>query len=498
MMLTARTRLALDILGAAIVLGCTGDLLLRAVPWGLNAALAVLLLVGTTALLVRRHAIPTNATTRWLALATLIIGLAFMQRDAEALVQLDLLALLVTLGLAAASLHGWRLTALLPLDVLKTLIVGGGATIVGSLLVIGQDVRWEELREGTRFRRLQPVVLGVLVAAPLLLIFGGLFASADRVFGSALENAFAVDLERVVSHVALITFFTALAAGYWRWSLIARGPTGTTLVSSRSLGIVPVATALALLNLLFLVFVLVQIRYFFGGAALVEGTTGLTYAEYARQGFFQLVTASVLTLPVILGASHAVRHETPRNLGVFRTLAAVLLLLLAVIMIAAFERVRLYVDAYGLSETRLYATAFMILLIWVFGWLAWTTLRGRGERFAFGALLQGFAALVALHALNPDAFIVRANLSRVPEGRSFDTQYALTLGADAVPGLLRALPDLDPEARCLVAAELLDRWSPDHAGDWRTWNAGRARAAALVSAQRPQLEPLSCPVKEKP
>jgi hypothetical protein len=493
---TTKTRLAIDILGAAAFLGCAGDLLLRAEPWGVNATAAVAALLATLALLTRRHATPVPVTARWLALAALLLGFAFMLRDAAALVTLDILALLVLLALGAASLQGRSLTSLLPFDFLWALIVGGAATIVGSVLLVGQDVRWEELRAGSRFRRLQPVVLGIVLALPLLFVFGALFASADRVFGQTLETLIAVDLETVASHGALIAFLALLAAGYLRWSLIARGPGPLPALASGgpALGIVPVATAVGLLNVLFLLFVLVQIRYFFGGAALVERTTGLTYAEYAREGFFQLVAASVLTLPVILGANHAVRHETPRNVRIFRVLAAVLLLLLGVIMTSAFERVRLYVAAYGLSESRLYATAFMILLVWVFGWLAWTTLRGRGHRFVFGALVQTFAALVALHAVNPDAFIVRANLNRAPEERPFDAAYAVTLGADAVPPLLQALPTLEPAARCLVATTLLDRWSATPARDWRTWNRARARAIALVDAQRAALEAATCPL----
>jgi len=76
----------------------------------------------------------------------------------------------------------------------------------------------------------------------------------------------------------------------------------------------------------------VQLRYFFGSAALIEQTSGLTYAGYARQGFFQLVTASALVLPILLGADHLVRGAAPAQVRVFRQLAGLLLGLLAVIM----------------------------------------------------------------------------------------------------------------------------------------------------------------------
>ncbi len=61
------------------------------------------------------------------------------------------------------------------------------------------------------------------------------------------------------------------------------------------------------MNLLFLAFVLVQLRFLFGGSGLEEQRVGLTYAEYARHGFFELVVVAVLVLPLILGADVAAK-----------------------------------------------------------------------------------------------------------------------------------------------------------------------------------------------
>ena len=66
------------------------------------------------------------------------------------------------------------------------------------------------------------------------------------------------------------------------------------------LGIVELGIVLGLLDVLFLAFVLVQFRYLFGGAELVQVSATLTYAEYARRGFFELVAVAAL-----LAADHA-------------------------------------------------------------------------------------------------------------------------------------------------------------------------------------------------
>ena len=476
-------------------------------PWGLNVTLGTAALVGTAAWLVRRNNVRPGPDTPWLAITALLLGAAFLRRDAEPLAAFDMMAMVITLSLAAASLQGERVSTWYPFDYARGIVTAMFASVVGSLPLIFKDIQWRELPRDDRTRHMRGAAFGVLIAVPLLIVFAALFASADPVFSSVLSNLFAVNMESVIQHSVLIVFWGALTAGYLRWGMLGR-PVALQSPDAKPIeSVVPLATALGLLNFLFLMFVIVQLRYFFGGASIVEETSGLTYAQYARQGFFQLVVASGLVLPVLLGADHLVGTGTVVQVRVFRQLAALLLVLLAIIMASALQRMRLYVQAYGLTDDRLYATAFMILLIGVFAWFAWTVLRGVRHRFTFGALMQAFAVLAGLHILNPDAFIVNANLNRPVAERPFDAQYAASLGADAVPLLVEALPNLNEADRCTVVGKLLDRWSSlqtfesltvtgPRRTDWRSWNWSRARARALVSQRMDQLTS-ACPTALK-
>lgn len=489
---TNRTRIGLEILGTGLVLGVLGDSLLRAMPWGLNVTLCAAALTTAAVLLVRRHGLTPGPDAPWLALTVVLLGAAFMRRDSEVLAQFNVIAMIIALALGAASLHGARLAARRPLEYVRDGVTAAGGTIAGGVMLVAHDIDWRELPQEGRLRHVRSVGLGVLLAAPLLVIFGALFASADTVFSNIMRNVFAFDAASAASHTIATLAWAAITAGYLRWSLLARPDTLPAPTSASATGLVPVATALGLINLMFLLFVVVQLRYFFGGATLVEETTGLTYAQYAREGFFQLMVASGLVLPVLMGADHLVRGETAAHLTTFRRLASLLLVLLAVVMASALQRMRLYVGAYGLSEDRLYATAFMVLLLGTFAWFGWTVLRGRRGPFAFGALIQGFAVLAGLHVLNPDAFIVRTNLNRPAAERPFDAQYALALGADAVPRLLEALPRLDEQSRCVVATRLLAKWDSASQPDWRTWNWSRSRARRLVAERADALRAVTC------
>jgi hypothetical protein len=368
---------------------------------------------------------------------------------------------------------------------------------IGVVPLVGRDVAWSELPRGGRLRQVRAVALGGVLAFPLLVVFGGLFSSADAVFHDVVADLFAINFGSILGHIALFGIFTALSAGYLRGALLRAAPSRWLTDDSRlSLGLIPVATALGLVNFLFLIFVVIQLRYLFGGAELIASATGLTYAEYARRGFFELVMVSGLVLPLLGGADWLVRSESREHQRTFRQLAIVLLLLLAVVMASALVRMRLYVTAFGLSEDRLYATAFMLYLASVFGWFAWTTLRGQRRRFAFGALVQGFATLGVLHLVNPDALIVRTNLARPGSEHRFDGWYAASLSADAVPLLLASLPRLDGPAQCGVASGLRRQRDRLERDDWRSWNFARARARRLLREQEARVREIRCPTSK--
>jgi hypothetical protein len=214
-----------------------------------------------------------------------------------------------------------------------------------------------------------------------------------------------------------------------------------------------------------------------------------------------LVTVAALAVGLLLLSHWLLRRQRPADERRFRVLAGLLVALLAVVIVSAVQRMLLYVEIYGLTELRLYTSAFMVWIALVLGWFVATVLRGRRDRFAGGALLSGFAVLLALNGLNPDGLIVRVNAGRMlaadpppGSGRSraapepLDDRYLLALSADAVPGLVEALPQLSPEQRLRVARTLVERWSPPASLDWRGWNLGRWQAWQAVAGQRGALE----------
>jgi hypothetical protein len=483
------TKLGLEVLAGAALLGVAGDALLRTLPWGLNAFLCTTALVAVGWSLARRNHVTAGPDAPWLAAAAIVIGSNFAARASTLLHLLDLVGLAIVLAVACLSLQGVALRGRHAWQYARAAAEGLLSAGIGVFQLAGVDISWSELSRGGRLEHARAAALGGAIAFPLLVVFGGLFASADTVFRDGVARLVNVDFGSVMSHTFTVGVLAALAAGYFRGALVRRALPAPLLGTTRlSLGVVPVVTALLLVDLLFLAFVVIQVRYLFGGAQVA----GLTYAEYARRGFFELVTVSALVLPVLLASDWLLRNEPHAHQRVFRIVAGVLLGLLGIVIASALRRMSLYVTAYGLSEVRLYSTAFMLYLALVFAWFAWTALRGARRRFAFGALVQGFATLGVLHVVNPDAVIVRTNLARPAAERPFDGWYAASLSADAVPLLLEAIPRLDPPSKCSVVAGLLRQREDLERDGWRNWNLARARARRLLRDQGERLQAATC------
>ncbi|HET7549721.1 MAG TPA: DUF4173 domain-containing protein [Gemmatimonadaceae bacterium] len=510
--LSPRALLARDALLAAALLGITADPLLRNGPWGIGLLIWMLQFAATVVALVRRDGRPLSREgSIWLGVAVFFAaGLSW--RDAGLLHFFDVLAMLSALVLLAMSIDAIPVPGLAAArvrDLIRAAFGTGISVATGVVPLLLHDAELHTTPRKSGEGSVRRIGRAVLIAAPVFVVFALLLTSADPIFGSLVTLPdFRIDV--ALSHVILAGFFAWVAAGWLRRSLLAQPASADAPATPLplTLGSTDVMLALGALNALFAAFVLVQIGWLFGGEALVLKTTGLSYAAYARRGFFELMWVAGLLLPVLLGAHALIPDSDSRTLRLYRRLALPLVVLLGAILLSAGARMKLYVHYYGISTDRLYASAVMIWLAVVFAWLVFTVLRSRPRTFATGLVASGFTVLFALNVLNPDALVARSNLARdtaaPAKTAGTDLKYVAWLGGDAVPMLVSALTasggagstTASSDDRCAAAATLLHRWSEEgRAGryeSWTQWNLARARAMRAVEAHEAELQKLAC------
>ncbi|EWT01497.1 histidine kinase [Intrasporangium oryzae NRRL B-24470] len=436
-------------------------------------ALLIVLLAGGT--LVWRSS--ARSRSHWSVVTTVVcVGLASLVvlRAAEWVSMLAIATgvLLTTTALTdakslpsfAAGIAAWPLSALRGLPLL-------GRTISAT----------------SRVTILWPIVRTVAVSIVALVVFGGLFASGDAIFGSwaqALVPDLAWDSLVFRSFVGFVFGGSLLALCYLALNPPRVGrlalPGGRPVTHTWE-WVVPVSLVVAL----FVAFVVAQAAALFGGHDYVQRTTGLTYAEYVHQGFGQLTVATLLTLATVAIAARRAPRDTARHRLVLRSVLGALCLLTLVVVGSALHRMDLYQQAYGFTVLRLLVDGFelwlglLVVLVLVAG------VRLSGWWLPRAAMVSAALFVLGAGVANPEAWVAQRNIDRYEATGRLDASYLHSLGPDAAPTIVAGLPrDL---ASCIVSAHGLPA-----EGDLLEWNLGRARAASLGTGALSDLEQSSC------
>lgn len=533
-----RTKTGLEILQAAVLLGVLGDVLLRQTPWGLNVLLFVGALVAAFVMLVlRRKQEFWNKQTIALNAALVFFGAMYVWRDSMELKIADFLAIFTILAVLS-----------LPALKIKTNLAGIFHYIIGffwsginaafaPFFLLIDDIAWKTLPQTGWSKHLVSVLRGLIIATPLILIFGALFMAADAVFQGIIEKTLNIQFDVLISHIFFVGFFAWAFAGYLRGAVIGRFGKETPKEEIKSqvssvtdetkeetskvetvkeekkntwqsfdnsvlppvftLGTIEVSIVLGMINLLFLSFVIVQIPYLFGGFELVQNTPDFKLADYARRGFGELVTVAALVLPILLISHWLLRKDSTVSEKIYRVLAGIQIALLFVIMISAAQRLFILTGnlGYGLTTVRFYPFVVMIWLALIFIWFSLTVLRGFREQFAWGTLWLAIFVVGTLHFFNPDQYIVRTNIRLMQEGRSFDAFYNSNLSDDAIPVLLENLETMTFEQQCRVKYNLLHRLAEvNNETDFRSWNFSRWSARQKLLQHGENLNTTGCPL----
>jgi hypothetical protein len=311
------------------------------------------------------------------------------------------------------------------------------------------------------------LVRGLLLAVPVVGALAVLLASADTVFASIFRLP--VDPGTGIGHVALVVVGVLLTLPLL---LAAAAPARSEPPTVDRLGRVETTVLLAGVVALYAAFAASQLVVAFGGARHVIDTAGLSYAEYARNGFFQLLAVAGLTLLLLLAVRGSVRDR--RGLLVLAEATVVLTL---VIVGVAVRRLDLYDDAYGLTMLRLSSTvaAWWIGGVFVLVGLAFAGVHRRHDWLAGGVATLAVLTLIGFNAVNPEAFVVRHNVARDASEVPYDAEYTGALSDDAVPALVDALDDLDPAAAAWTRDQICQGDTARPVG-WLGANLAAARA----------------------
>ena len=438
-----------------ILLGWAFDFLFWKKPLGVNFAIFIALCILTGVFLLRTDGLRLAPRSSLLLVPLAFLAAMTFIRQEPMTVFLSVSGVVFLLGVFALTYVSGQWMRYALLDYVFGYFRLFGSMIARPLGFVAENRHLPSEQPSLSQQRnahIWPVVRGIVIALPVIAIFASLLSSADPIFAKRFEDL--IDLfkiqnlpEYIFRLVYILVFAYALAGTFLHAAQKSHEAVEEKTVVQTFLGFTESAIVLGSVVILFIAFVVVQFQYFFGGQANIH-IEGYTFSEYARKGFGELVAVAFFSLLLLLGLGAITRRETETQKRVFSGLGIVLVGLVVIMLVSAYQRLVLYEEAYGFSRLRTYTHVFMIwlgLLLVTVVFLEMTR-RERAAGFAMVLVLLGF--VISINLLNVDAFIVKQNVQREIRGASdksfsqgradLDAQYFLDLSDDAVPSLVSA------------------------------------------------------------
>lgn len=338
-------------------------------------------------------------------------------------------------------------------------------------------------------RRLPGIAVVGTLALPVAgsLVFGALFAVANPLIGNALDS---IELPSLWSTVFHAVFWCAVLATVWPslrpWSIRLDGRS-PTMVSIPSLPVVTLRLSLLAFNALFAVQNVLDLAFLWSRASLPEG---VTLADYAHRGAYTLIATALLAGAFVLVAftpgSPAARSTTIRRLVVLWVAQNVLL------VASSMLRLLDYIDAYSLTELRIAALAWMVLVAVGLVLIAVRLTGGRSAAWLINANAAAAAlALLLASVVDLGAAAASWNVRHARHADQLDLCYLNRLDASALLPLIElerraggpVLRDRARFVRVEALKSLAYQQADRHSWTWR--GARRLAAARTLTAGMP-------------
>lgn len=301
---------------------------------------------------------------------------------------------------------------------------------------------YQKESKGKKHSSVMYVLIGVAVALPLLLIVILLLSSADAVFDQFIKN---INWEFGDFVGTVVTFFFAFFAAYCGFRYLGKGALKAEQKEAARYEPIIAETVLSLLSVVYIFFCMIQILYlFYGKMQLPEN---YTYAEYAREGFFQLLFVCILNLVIVL----VVLKHFPKK-AMIKALLTVISCCTYIMVASSAFRMSLYVQNYQLSFLRILVFWGLAVIALFLTGIVIQIFKNDFPLFRYGMVMFSICYLV-LSFGRPDYWIARYNLSAAEQGTGEDVDYWY-------------LADLSTDAAPVIAEYMEAHMSSQNASDW--------------------------------
>lgn len=260
------------------------------------------------------------------------------------------------------ALHFYKAEGIFPYEIAKFLLIPLNLTI-SSLRALRETFSVTNYSQDKHDNKLMSAFLrGVIIVLPIFALLVILLTHADPIFNKLIGNFFENIWQRIL--VSTFIFIGLINIGFLRIKEFTHSKeVSLDQASHKTYELIIIIGSIAFL---FAIFIAIQFRYFFSNIGERElhklGIFSLTYSEYVRKGFFELVAASTIAILVMFYALRFLHKLKGRHKLLIQILSSVFIIEIGLILISAFQRINLYALTHGLTRARVFGVIFLIWL----------------------------------------------------------------------------------------------------------------------------------------
>lgn len=354
--------------------------------------------------------------------------------------------------------------------------------IFKPFLFIWERISKEKGENSTKNRK--NIFIGLVISIPILILVVPLLSSADMMFNYYLSNISdvfnSIDInEDVFAKITMASIVFIYTFSYaWSFKYEDRNFTISPDKREGNTDATILATVLTVVNIVYLIFTMVQFSYLYSA----EGTLPqeFTYAEYARRGFFELVTVTIINFIVLAVTMRIVKKDNLSKVKLVNLLLSLMVSFTFNMLISAHYKLWLYEEGYGYTELRIFVHMFMVFMLILFI-IALLRIWNTNIPMFKASVVAAITIYIVLNYMNVDKVISKNNVERYYRTGIIDIKYLTMLSYDAVPEIIKLADDRDVLVAKQIREELRSRYdaAAKHYG-WMEYNLSRSTARKVL------------------
>ncbi len=308
------------------------------------------------------------------------------------------------------------------------------------------------------------VLLGLLCAVPALIVILPLLMSSDDAFRGMMNNIFdntASTVFKTVFGVGLSVFVVT-----YGFSLKARRTVWMPEGKFGGIENVYVISFLSAIAVCYVMYLFSQLAYFFSAFQGFLPNGEITYAQYARKGFFEMCVIAVINLGLVFAALLLSKKQNGKVCHAIKAITTFISLFTLLIIATALSKMVLYIGTYGMTVLRLTTSAFMVFLAVVF---LSVILRIYCTKINIvkTALITAGCVILVLGACNVNAVCAKYNYESYMSGKldSIDVSALYYLGDEGIPYLTELAYDEEEDVALRAQEYLAEAYIYDYFED---------------------------------